>query len=46
VSYEINENVYGKSYYLPDGIYPDWATLVKTVRDPNTKKTKRFARWK
>ena len=43
VSYEVNGNEYDKPYYLVDGIYPDWATLVKTVRNPNTKKTKRFA---
>jgi hypothetical protein len=38
VSYEINVNVYDKSYYITDGICPDWATLVKTVHNPNTKR--------
>ncbi|KAK1694725.1 hypothetical protein QYE76_011422 [Lolium multiflorum] len=43
VSYEVNGNEYDKPYYLADGIYPDWATLVKTVRNPNSEKTKRLA---
>jgi hypothetical protein len=44
VSYEINENEYNKPYYLADGIYFNWTTLVKTVHNPNTKKTRRFAK--
>jgi hypothetical protein len=43
MSYEINENIYGKLYYLVDGIYPNWVTPVKTVHNSNTEKMNRFA---
>jgi hypothetical protein len=38
--YEINRNSYSKPYYLANGIYPNWAALVKTFGDPHREKNK------
>ena len=38
VEFWVNDNPYTMGYYLADRIYPDWATLVKTVSAPVTMK--------
>jgi hypothetical protein len=40
VHYEINGHEYNKCYYLTDGIYPGWPTLVKTIYEPIEEKNK------
>ncbi|XP_073038239.1 protein ANTAGONIST OF LIKE HETEROCHROMATIN PROTEIN 1-like [Primulina eburnea] len=42
-NYVIQGKEYTMGYYLADGIYPKWATLVQTIHNPQGPKKKYFA---
>ncbi|TVU27013.1 hypothetical protein EJB05_29591, partial [Eragrostis curvula] len=43
VHYTLNGNEYNMGYYLTHGIYPEWATFVKTIPLPQCAKDKLYA---
>ena len=43
VHYSVNRHEYNMGYYLSDGIYPEWATFVKSIPMPQGDKRKLFA---
>jgi hypothetical protein len=44
VQYVVNGKQYNTGYYLADGIYPDWAAIMKSIPSPLNDKDKCFAR--
>ncbi|XP_071718449.1 uncharacterized protein [Rutidosis leptorrhynchoides] len=44
-SFTVNGHHYTKGYYLADGIYPDWATLIKGYSQPTDDKRTKFKRF-
>ncbi|CAJ2672776.1 unnamed protein product [Trifolium pratense] len=43
VNFTVNHTEYNMGYYLSDGIYPEWATFVKSIPMPQGDKRKLFA---
>jgi hypothetical protein len=44
VNFSVNGHDYTMGYYLADGIYPSWATLIKSIQLPMGNKKQYFAK--
>ncbi|XP_071715319.1 uncharacterized protein [Rutidosis leptorrhynchoides] len=44
-SFTVNSHDYMHGYYLADGIYPDWATLIKAYSSPTDDPAAKFTRF-
>ncbi|XP_058211662.1 uncharacterized protein LOC131323840 [Rhododendron vialii] len=43
VNYVVNGHQYTLGYYLANGIYPQWATLIQSIQHPTTVKKRLFS---
>ncbi|XP_071695657.1 uncharacterized protein [Rutidosis leptorrhynchoides] len=43
--FTVNGHDYTHDYYLANGIYPDWATLIKTYSSPTDNQAAKFTRF-
>jgi len=44
VNFNVNGREYDFAYYLTDGIYPEWATFIQSIRLPQGPKHSLFAK--
>ncbi|XP_071708030.1 uncharacterized protein [Rutidosis leptorrhynchoides] len=44
-TFTVNVCTFDKGYYLVDGIYPEWSTLIKSFRNPIDPKQSKFKRY-
>nr|GEW05558.1 protein ALP1-like [Tanacetum cinerariifolium] len=42
VPFVANKVPYKSGYYIPDGIYPQWPVLIKSIKNPGTNDHKRI----
>ncbi|XP_048633064.1 uncharacterized protein LOC125607234 [Brassica napus] len=43
VKFKVNSHTYRMTYYLTDGIYPNWATFIQSIPLPQGPKAQKFA---
>uniref|UniRef100_A0A0D3CAL4 Mediator complex subunit 15 KIX domain-containing protein n=1 Tax=Brassica oleracea var. oleracea TaxID=109376 RepID=A0A0D3CAL4_BRAOL len=43
VKFKVNNHTYRMTYYLTDGIYPNWATFIQSIPLPQGPKAQKFA---